>query len=640
MLSYVKDLIQITEYPEPKQVNNSKNYSYGRVDIDETKLDIFDYDTQPIAPWKPSVKLTPYGDLTKLYLDIETAGLDPGTDRIYYVGLRNHKGQNLFITHESEHKILSDLVYLLCKHKPDILFTFNGFEFDLPFIIRRCEILGVTHPFRIATKKTIHATAQKFGQPSIFYSIFFNEKGDRPTAVIDLYHQLLAYDFVARKLTRHSLKEAPLQLKLRKESRLDLGYKGILKAWKEDRKSLEEYLKFDLEDTQLLADFLTPAIYYQKEYLPDWKLQAIATAGNGSKWNHILKTRYGYDEESTPKLNYQGALTFGLAGYYENIAKIDVKSLYPNCQLVYGIHSDKDRDRYQLSILKYALEEKDRLEELGKTGDIVAKHRRGTTKVIANSGYGALGSGIPYNDYKAAAMVTAYGRAIFRFMFNFIEKYPNTVITGADTDGLFFAVEKDLDGSKRKQIYTDLQAALPKGIEIAYELTAKSMFIPKSDRKPVAINDVDTSVFNSGDGIRKNYVIVLDTDKLYLKGKYVKRNRSQFEREFLPKLVQIRTLEGEQEAFVYYQAIRQQIEDGTMSTDYFKIERKASVAEKIVVELGLVDDDGVCTYWEGYHPNPSSRWRKMRTQKTNTEPYCIEHYLKEIDEAYGEVFAD
>jgi DNA polymerase, archaea type len=683
MLPEFKKLIQVTTYDEPKFVNGSKLLSYGKVDIDETCIDIFKLDTTQIKPWQPKIKLKPYEQLTKIYLDIETCGLNPETDRIYLIGVRNGRGKNRIFGFEDESKTLKSLFKLLEENKPDILFTFNGFDFDLPFIIRRAEMLGIPHQFYVSPKKTRHTTAQKFGEAAVFNSVYFNNRGANPTAVIDLYHQLLSWDFVARKLLTHNLKDSPVALKLRKEPRLDLGYQGILDAWQNDRKKLEEYLVFDLEDTELLGDFLMPGVYYQQEYLPDWKIQAIATAGNGSKWNDILKKHYGYDEVATPKLNYKGALTFGLAGFYRNIAKIDVKSLYPNCQKIYGIHSSKDPHRHQLSVLNFALEEKDRLEELGKS-DRVAKERRGTTKVIANSGYGALGSGIPYNDYCAAAAVTAYGRAIFRFMFKFIERYPGTIILSADTDGLYYSCSTDNDGSLRKQIHADLQAALPKGVEIAYELTGKGMFVPSSDKlsakekleaqavkledrlqklntgkitptttqkisdladkleqtkKTITEYDFENdTTFNNGNGIRKNYIIVLDSGKLYLKGKYVKRNVSLLERTFQPELVKLLTLEGEEAAIAYYHELRDLIESGQASTDLLKVTRKAAVTHKTVRELGLVADDGTCIHWECDRENPSQRSKKRITEKTNSEPYSKWFYVKLLDEMFLEVF--
>jgi DNA polymerase, archaea type len=651
MLQSAIDLIQIETYPEPMKVNNSKNLSYGRVHIDETCLDIFQLDPTPIKPWRPSPNnyIKPYDQLRKWYLDIETAGLNPLVDRLYLNGVKDSKGTVVIFDDEDERRALLKFVTILCQKKPEILFTFNGTSFDLPFIMKRCDFHGIKHPFHAAKKQTVHATAVINNQPSIYTSIWIRYEDGTTTAHIDLFHQLLSYDFVARKLTRWNLKDSPLQLKLRKEPRLDLSYAEILDCWQSDRDKLKSYLSFDLDDTELLANFLAPAIYYQLEYLPNWKIQTLGTAGNGSKWNDIFKRHYGRDAEPTPKHNYKGALTSAENGYFANIAKVDVKSLYPNCQRLYGIHSEKDTDRHGLSVLSYVLDEKDRLGALKEAGDRVAAQRQGTTKVIANSAYGALGSSVPYNDYKAAAMVTAYGRAVLRFMVNFIGGYSYTTCISTDTDGCYYAVSDDESGDRRKEIHEALQAALPPGIVIQYELKAKAMFIPANETKVKAaakeatietIEDEDlTKKWDGGLGIRKSYIIVYDDGKVSVKGRYAKRNRAKIDTELQPELCRLLAMEGEDAAIAYYEKIQDQIEGGYLDIEYIMVRRTVAISEKALYELGLVDDDKKTEFYWGYG-QPKPRSKKIQVIQTNSAPYSIPYYQDHCYKLAKEVLGD
>ena len=62
-------LIQRLEHPD-------------RLILDEASLDLDSPCPLKIAPWHSTKALVPYEQLPKLYLDIETLGLDPTTDRI------------------------------------------------------------------------------------------------------------------------------------------------------------------------------------------------------------------------------------------------------------------------------------------------------------------------------------------------------------------------------------------------------------------------------------------------------------------------------------------------------------------------------------------------------------------------------
>ena len=61
-----------------------------RVNCDETKLDIFSSTNIPIKEYSPNTNLTPYNDIKRLYIDIETLGLNPLQDRIISIGVTLH----------------------------------------------------------------------------------------------------------------------------------------------------------------------------------------------------------------------------------------------------------------------------------------------------------------------------------------------------------------------------------------------------------------------------------------------------------------------------------------------------------------------------------------------------------------------
>jgi hypothetical protein len=69
-------------------------HSPGRIEVDLDRLSL-DYCPSVITPsWEPTTSVKPYEQLTKLYLDIETTGLDPLVDRVLMVGVMNETGSN------------------------------------------------------------------------------------------------------------------------------------------------------------------------------------------------------------------------------------------------------------------------------------------------------------------------------------------------------------------------------------------------------------------------------------------------------------------------------------------------------------------------------------------------------------------
>lgn len=86
-----------------------------------------------------------------LFLDIETTGLSPKTASVYLIGacyLKDHtwKGIQWFAkTLEEEAEILQAFFTFAADYST--LIHFNGNQFDLPFLQKRCEILSLPYSF-------------------------------------------------------------------------------------------------------------------------------------------------------------------------------------------------------------------------------------------------------------------------------------------------------------------------------------------------------------------------------------------------------------------------------------------------------------------------------------------------------------
>jgi DNA polymerase elongation subunit (family B) len=636
----------------------------NHITIDEDQLNLFDYYDEPIAPWQPDKEIPPYESLSILGVDIETLGLDPELDRIVLIGLYNEKGEQRIIQEEDEAYMLRRFIKILENKKPDILTGFNCIEFDIKFIIHRCRLHGIKHPFSIAKKETVIRTAQRFGEPTRYYAVWVSWGYNHPkeTAIIDLYHQVLKWDFVKRKLTSYSLKQSVLQMGLRKEARLELSYSEMLGCWRRRESGgmdrLREYLGYDLEDTKLLGDFLLPSVYYQRLFL-DWKLQSLSTSGNGSKINDILSKQYhGFMPVSQPKHTSEGGLTGAIAGFFINMVKLDVISLYPHIMLLYGITSSKDPQKKLLSILKYMKDERIRRKNIANddtdkytaSEKAFADQMQGTMKIFINSKYGFLSTqGISYNDYVAAAMVTAYGRAILKLMVKTVESYGGVSVS-IDTDGIYVHVEP----GKEKELYKYVQSAMPKGIELEFELHAKAFYSPPASMKVQTDDDEDM------EGLRKNYIIFYYPKKdgspggYKATGKFRKRDKSVLEKTFTPEYL-LRYMESPESAESYYEEILGSLRDRVYPLKDICITRKIRANEKKLVEQGVGQPKEQVTlvrvadrvlYGKRGKPlkNLEPVWRRLNDSGVimdvdgETElTYNPQPYIKMIEEQYTEI---
>jgi hypothetical protein len=63
----------------------------SKIDLDYLPCEIEQVDNLP-------QQIRAYADVTKAYLDIETTGLDPSGDRITFIGIRNHLGEDYTFT--------------------------------------------------------------------------------------------------------------------------------------------------------------------------------------------------------------------------------------------------------------------------------------------------------------------------------------------------------------------------------------------------------------------------------------------------------------------------------------------------------------------------------------------------------------
>jgi DNA polymerase, archaea type len=582
----------------------------GRIEVDIDRLSL-DYQPSVTTPsWEPTTSVKPYEQLTKLYIDIETTGLDPLIDRVLMVGLMSETGVKTIITDADERVILTKTSDYLKANKPDCLIGHNLINFDIPFIATRCRINKISHPFTKAPKTTRITSSSVNGQPIEFTPVYW--KG---TDILDTYQQIAIWDKAAAKLNSYGLKNSVIALGLREDRRLELSVDRIRECWDNgDLATIQTYLEFDLDDTQLLANFLLPVVYYQMNYVPNLNFQTMAIASPALKAQKIHQRLLpGLEPDADGQCKFDGGTVELLKpGLHSNVAKIDVSSLYPSIMLRYGICSRKDTENRFLGVLEYMRGERLRLKAHAKSGDRSASFQEKALKVLINGSYGFFGTGYySFNDFEAAALVTAYGRKILSLMVEVVERCGGITIE-IDTDGIFFSHDNPETVSKA------VADALPDGIEIELELKHCGLYAPKA----------------------KSYVLVSAEGKTSVKGLFRKRNRYPLQNEFPIEFIKLYFTAGLEAAEDYYQEVRSMLSSGDLPVDDLTITRKISISEKNLVELGLGKPGERVSYWYRQHIRlhaKTGRPLKPCAIETNSGEYWSEYYIGELDEIYRSI---
>jgi DNA polymerase I len=582
----------------------------SRIHVDLAKLDLDYHPSVPIPQWEPTIEIEAYDRLSKIYLDIETTGLSSSIDRVLMVGMMTESGKTKIITNPDEKILLTKTIEYLKRHKPSCLIGHNLINFDLPFLIDRCWVHNIHHPFRRLDKICKITSSSVNGKPIEYTPIYW--KG---IDILDTYQQIAIWDKQAAKLDRYDLKSSVIALKLRDDRRLELSVNQIRECWDAgDTKKIEEYLKFDLADTRLLSEFLLPVVYYQLAYVPGLSFQQIAIASPALKAQKIheqlLPDLHPISEEP---LSYDGGKVELVApGLHELVAKIDVSSLYPSIMLRYGICSHKDPEHKFLGVLNYMVSARLKLKALAKSGDKSASFQEKSLKILINGSYGFMGTGFyTFNDYGAAALVTAYGRKILDLMVDRVNSCQGKTIE-IDTDGILFS-------HPDPQLVTDVvTAALPSDINIELELSGCGLYVPKA----------------------KNYVIVHPNGKTTVKGLFRKRIRYALENKFPIEFLRLYFIESPLAANEYYQQTRSILLDRSIDVADLTITRKISSSETKLVERGFGRIGDKVSYWlklqRRYHATTGRELKSEATQ-TNTEPYWIDYYLDRLDSEYNRI---
>jgi DNA polymerase elongation subunit (family B) len=241
------------------------------------------------------------------------------------------------------------------------------------------------------------------------------------------------------------------------------------------KKIVEQYLLDDLWETEQVDELYNQSSFMLAKIVPT-TYQRICTMGTASIWN-LLLTTWSYENDiAIPYSEKKEEFSGGLArcykvGYNERLVKIDYASLYPMLQLTWDIFPMFDitgvikkmllyltttRNIYKklasgdklnieevtlLAEIDHDVHKKYMNGEITDTDRAMFKIKQLPVKILNNSLFGALGSGISFNwsDNTCAARITCSGRLELRHAITWFKKY-DCIALLAVTDGINFKI--------------------------------------------------------------------------------------------------------------------------------------------------------------------------------------------------------
>ena len=281
--------------------------------------------------------------------------------------------------------------------------------------------------------------------------------------------------------------------------------------------------------TRKIADLLSPSYFVQAQIFP-YGYQDVIVRGNATKIDALFLREYLHQRQSVPQVGESRPFAGGYTdmfqeGVIRNVWHCDAQSLYPSLMLAFDIKSQHDGLNLLLLLLRDLRQFRLRAKADVKTAKDETERQylnalQQTFKILINSFYGYLGfSQAHFGDFSAAEEVTAKGRETLKAMLDWLQKRGAKVIE-IDTDGLYFVPPPQTDP---KTLETELQTALPKGIDVEIDGQFPAMFSYKM----------------------KNYALLDSEGKLQVTGSALRsRGLEKFQRQFLEDMLTL-ALKGE-----------------------------------------------------------------------------------------------
>jgi DNA polymerase I len=444
-----------------------------------------------------------FDDLHRLQFDLETTGLHPSRDCVFLVAVRDNRGleRTLDIAEsglagaEAEADLIRRLAALIRERDPDVIENHNLHGFDLPFLARRAQLLGVPLALGRAGAPGLRQRPAARGYGPWRMDGPEGGAGDTATRertgrwvapgreLIDTLDAVRRYDFAARDLPGHGLKAVARHFGLAPEQREYVAGAQVFATWTRDPERVRHYALDDVREVEGLARLLGGAAFALARMAPR-RYERLADAGPATGiLDPLIVRAYLRAGEALPARavgdgtpHSGAALYLFAAGVARRVVKADVSSLYPSLMRQYRIGPASDHLGALLALVDRLVEQRlaakarARQAPRGSSARHTDEALSAAMKILVNSAYGYLGAvGLTrFADVDAANEVTRRGREVLGLLCRELAARGATLLEG-DTDGVYFAAPEGWDEVDERRVVSEVAALLPPLVKLEFE---------------------------------------------------------------------------------------------------------------------------------------------------------------------------
>ena len=430
-----------------------------------------------------------YDHLHRLQFDLETTGLDPRTDRMFMVAVRDATGhsQVLEVTGDgdaAEADLIRRLLAVIAAADPDVIENHNLHGFDLPFLDRRARILGVPLTLGRQGMPGLRQRAARRGAVSDWDAerrVRFVAPGRE---LIDTLDAVRRYDFSSRDLPGHGLKAVAKHFGISGPERELIRGDLIHTVFRTDPARVRRYATADVDEVAALSRLLGGAAFALARMAPR-RYERLADAGAATGVIDPLLVRaylragvaLPAHEEGDGTVHSGAALHLFATGVAHRVVKADVASLYPSLMRAYRIGPARDKLGALLAIVDRLVEQRlaakarARVAPAGSAERHTHEAMSAAMKIVVNTAYGYLAAGgslTRFADVHAANEVTRRGRETLGLMCRELAARGVTLLE-ADTDGVYFAVPHDWTEADERRVVGEVGALLPPLVQLEFD---------------------------------------------------------------------------------------------------------------------------------------------------------------------------
>lgn len=438
-----------------------------------------------VASGRTYFRALAFDDLQRLQFDLETTGLDPEHDRIFLIALRAPDG-TIELLEGDEPALIARFGERVRALDPDVIENHNLHGFDMPFLVRRAEKLGL--PLMLGRSQAgvklrpaqrgarLAGTRTDARLRRTRFSLVGRE-------LIDTMDAVRRHDFAARDLPGHGLKAVARHFGFAVEQRELIPGAQVYPTYLRDPARVRRYAGEDVREAAQLARMLGGATFALAGMAPR-RYERLADAGQATGVIDPLLVRAYLRSGAALPLHrtsdgtpHSGAALYLFAtGVAQRVVKADVASLYPSLMREYRIGPARDRLGVLLTLVDGLVEQRLAAKARGRAAPAGSAERFGAEaisaamKLLVNSAYGYLGaSGLTrFSDVHAANEVTRHGRELLALLCRELAARRVTLLE-ADTDGVYFAVPASFDEADERRVVDEVAALLPARVKLEFD---------------------------------------------------------------------------------------------------------------------------------------------------------------------------